>query len=92
MPEVDPWLRDTIKRIDGTLETVRQNQAELITNNADRLARMEARLDKVEDRVARAHSELKREARRWGAVGGFTSGLLAILAACIKALIGRPHP
>lgn len=88
MPEQDPWLRDAIKTLSTTVETVRVNQESLLVSNAERLAKMEGKIEMCEHRVATAQRTIKQEARRWGAIGGAGSGLLAVVAVALKAVFG----
>jgi len=99
----DQLLLDALRDLRGSVDGLRGEQSKLkdelhaaVLDHTERLGHMETKVALHEQREAQHEQgqkafrlELRKDARRWGAIGGAGTGMMAVLGVIVKAVFGK---
>jgi hypothetical protein len=90
----DDLLLKALNDLTNSVECVRTEQGAMkdqihaaVLENTGKVSALDSRMTSVEATMRHFKSDVRKEARRWGAVGGACSGALAIIIALLKFLL-----
>ena len=93
----DDLLLDKLQTLQRSMDALQSNQtatsAELhaaVSALDTRMTALDTRMTGMENSVRHFKADVRREARRWGAVGGAGAGIIAIAGAAVKWILSGP--
>lgn len=86
MGQHDPLLVSTLEGMRESIDKI----GDAVTNQTAQIAVLDERMQNLEKRMLNVQSSVKKEARKWGAVGGAATGLAGIVAALAKLAFIKP--
>lgn len=84
-------LREDVQALQGKQDTMKDELHAAILDNTVKTTALEGKVKDLDTGMRHFKTEVRKEARRWGAVGGFCSTAVAIVAALVKSLLRFPH-
>jgi hypothetical protein len=87
----DDLLRDALQNLTHAVDQLRADQREMqeqvhaaVLDNTTKVSALDTRMTGMEASIRRFKTDVRKEARRWGAIGGACSAALAIVAGVDK--------
>lgn len=95
MGAFEDLLLNTLRSLQESVEGVREQQDAMkdqlhkaVLDNTNTVAALDKRVAKVESTMKTLRSDVRKDARRWGAAGGFVTTAVALAVAALKAAFG----
>ncbi len=77
-------LHDSVSDLRDRQDAMKEDLGDRITAVGTRLTAVEVRMTGMENSMTPFREEVRKEARRWGAVGGTLTAVLGVVASLVK--------